>query len=962
MRKVLFLLSCLAITLFAGPKAQWIAFNESSSSGNGETRYFRYEFDIPDKEIQSAVVCFLFGGSGTFFYVNGSSAEGKGTPADMYEGRTSTQPKKQFEVKTLLLPGKKNAVGTNVANSSSSQCGFIAHLLITFKDGTTQEVFSDTNWLASKAPGSTDYHDFAKAGFTGGTWSKAKSLGDCTSSQWENYDMLPLYAGDDAATEIARRNGESKWKEMVQERLASAPREEAKIIYQHGGAFFQIGENEQGEPNIYRPVLYNCNDAWKSINSQPFREQVRNFVESDIKLITVSFEAKDFWTGPGKYDYDVVDNALRDFYELTCIDENGFSEEGFKTRFLVSLNFSHGPTWWNSAYPEETAKYARVDVKTSRGSTIDTFPNNESGDCIGNYPIHSYASEQWINDSTTTISKFVEHIEKSIYGKHVFGYRFGEGVYSEWHYFGMSGAMPDVSAPMVKFFRSFLREKYGDDVARLRAAWNQPKATFENALIPPVEIRLKYLGNSLRDPRNAWSIDYLECLAFAQKSLLMAMNKAAKDACQNRCLVGNYCGYFYGMGYSAEAWHVLNDEILASEYVDFQIAPCCYASEFRSVGGSQLARGLSGTYRLHNKACIMEADSRTHLANKGSKFANTVQESLATLSRDLAQAAGYGCAYWYYDFGNVWYNCPEIFDFFHKIADVYNAITDFNSTAEVAIIGDFESATYHAIQDYSGGLPTYVATSNQTLELNKAGVVFDSYSFADIDNPALQKYKMFIFPQLFYMTPEKQAKLDAIKKSGKTLVFLNAAGWLTPDGPSDDSVRQTIGMDVEVKEDAADLETRLIDGDNRGTTMSNSGTVYPVLNVTDANATVLGTVTLKKERTKASSYAVKEDVDGEGWTSYVCGAPFITAAEIRRIATAAGVHFFCDSTSGIVYANSSMISFHTGAPGTYTLNAKSPVKWKMVYPAQEPSFSATRQASHTFTADKADTYIFVIEP
>lgn len=103
-------------------------------------------------------------------------------------------------------------------------------------------------------------------------------------------------------------------------------------------------------------------------------------------------------------------------------------------------------------------------------------------------------------------------------------------------------------------------------------------------------------------------------------------------------------------------------------------------------------------------------------------------------------------------------------------------------------------------------------------------------------------------------------------------------------------------------------------------------------------------------------------MDGEGWTSYVCGAPFITAAEIRRIATAAGVHFFCDSTSGIVYANSSMISFHTGAPGTYTLNAKSPVKWKMVYPAQEPSFSATRHASHTFTADKADTYIFVIEP
>lgn len=955
-RNILLLIFCLAFSLLAGSQAQWIAFNESTSVGNGEKRYFRYEFDIPDKEIESAVVCFLFGGSGQFFYVNGSSAEGKGTAAHMYEVYSSTQPKKQFEIKSILKKGATNCVATDVTNSSAADRGFIAHLLIKFTDNSIMEVFSDTNWTASKAPGSTDYHDFAKAGFTGGTWSKAISKGDCGHSQWSKYDMLPLFSKEEADAEIARRGNVTNYEETLLNKLDAATKDTAEITYDKGGAFFRIGGK------LYRPVLYNCNDGWKNVEKQPFCEQVKNFIDSDIRLITFSFEASDFWTGVNKYNYDAVDNAMKAFYKLVCIDENGFNEDVFNgTHFLVSLNFSHGPTWWNRQYPNETVKYARVDVDSSRGDTVGTFPNNVSGDGIGNFEIHSYASEQWIHDSTEAIRKFVEHIEASRYGKRVFAYRFGDGVYSEWSYFGMEGAMPDVGAPMLKLFRNYLREKYGNNVSKLRAAWNQSKVTFDNALIPPVEVRLKYLGNSLRNPKDAWGIDYLECIAYSQKNLLLSMDKAAKEACNGRCLVGNYCGYFFGMGYSTEGCYPMNDEILDSEYIDFEMSPCCYSSEFRKVGGSQMARCLEATYRLRNKLCIFEADSRTYLANKGSKFVDNLQDSLATLSRDLAQAIGYGCAYWYYDFGEVWYNDPAIYQFFHQIAPVYDSITDFNSSSDIAIIGDFESIYYHAIQDYGGGLPTYIATGVQTLELNKAGLTFNSYSFADIDNPELQNYKMYIFPQLFYMTPEKQEKLNALKKQGKTLLFMNAAGWLTPDGPSKASVIQTTGIDLTVEEQVSDVNTKITAGANKGVSMKNSGKIYPVLNVTDQNATVLGTVTYSGSSRTANAYARKENVNNEGWTSYVCSAPFITSAEFREIAKRAGVHSYCDSSAGVVYANNSMIAFHTGTTGTYTLKAKSPVKWKMVYPTVEENFSSS-QSEHTFTVPKAETYIFIIKP
>ena len=154
-----------------------------------------------------------------------------------------------------------------------------------------------------------------------------------------------------------------------------------------------------------------------------------------------------------------------------------------------------------------------------------------------------------------------------------------------------------------------------------------------------------------------------------------------------------------------------------------------------------------------------------------------VSNALATVPEGKAFFFSKGSAYWYYDFGRDWYNCPEILQFFHKIAPVYDAVKDFSSSAEVAIIADWESGYYHAIQAREGGSQVYASMNTQPRELNNAGIQFDAFSFADIDNPALQKYKLFIFPQLFYMTPEKLAKLSAIKKAGKTLLFLNAPGW-----------------------------------------------------------------------------------------------------------------------------------------------------------------------------------------
>ena len=135
-----------------------------------------------------------------------------------------------------------------------------------------------------------------------------------------------------------------------------------------------------------------------------------------------------------------------------------------------------------------------------------------------------------------------------------------------------------------------------------------------------------------------------------------------------------------------------------------------------------------------------------------------------------------------------------------------------------------------------------------------------------------------------------------------------------------------------------------------------SADFMPTLKITDSQADILGTV--QSGSTTVNTYAKK--VVPNGPTIYVNGAPFFTTAELRRIAQEAGVHIYCDSDNGVVYANNSMISFHTATPGTYTLKAKSPVKWTKVYPKKQTYQG--KQTEITFTVDQPDTVIFVIKP
>jgi hypothetical protein len=82
------------------------------------------------------------------------------------------------------------------------------------------------------------------------------------------------------------------------------------------------------------------------------------------------------------------------------------------------------------------------------------------------------------------------------------------------------------------------------------------------------------------------------------------------------------------------------------------------------------------------------------------------------------------------------------------------------------------------------------------------GVPMDSYELADIDNPRTPDYKVYIFPNLFTLSPKMREKIKAVvRRSGKTAIWFFAPGYYDGlDEGSVDRVVELTGVPVKYKD------------------------------------------------------------------------------------------------------------------------------------------------------------------
>ncbi|MBQ7189694.1 MAG: beta-galactosidase [Kiritimatiellae bacterium] len=705
-------------------EVKWICPNEEFATAIGKTRYYRTSFETREGLVRATGRWWIDDVGSVFLdghKIGGSVAvENPVTLTAALKGRG----------RHVLAVEGRNLAGVG---------GVCLSIELQYADGKSDSVFTTAEWRCAKEVPA----EWATPGFDDSGWEKVKIYDDVYSPPWINLrDMSLLAPFPERQRRAAIRAALDRRVAKAMESLAKEEKPLCKIAYENGKPYFDIGGKR------YETTFYNCSEGWNGDNRK-LRRQTAFFRDAGVHLYGIGVQTPSVWKADGSIDFD---NAIQKIRSVLSIDP--------EARFQFCIDTSSPPPWWSQKHPDEVIGYANGKADPAVGIQIQ------------NIVAPSLASTLWRREAGDYITRLVRFLESSPYASRIYAYRPDYGIHHEWHYYGMTGYMPDNGKAMTAAFRRWLERNYNGDVEALRRAWNRVSVTFATAEVPSREERLRTSAGSLRDPvKDRPTIDYLRCHSEQVRDCLFAFNRAAKEACCGRALVGNYCGYFFGMPFPAEGFHLENDAILDSPWVDFQCSPYVYGPGSRDAGNVQYARCLLEGLRRRGKLALLEADNVTTLFKESHAHGNYTrsrEDDLAILARDFAQTLCWGCGYWYFDFGIGWYDAPEFREFFQKIYAIRREVTDCRSVSEVLVVGDYESVM---LTNAGDSRFNDARTTDLVNALGHTGVPFDSASIVDLASGKLKDYQVYIFCNLHYRTPAKEKAVESLRAKGKVVLI-----------------------------------------------------------------------------------------------------------------------------------------------------------------------------------------------
>jgi len=626
----------------------------------------------------------------------------------------------------------------------------------------------------------------------------------------------------------------------------------------------------------------------------------------------------------------------------------------------VSLN---PPKQWMLDNPDELVTFEggekhfyRPKARTHRGgSAVRSFYSG-----IGDY---SMASHKWITDACTALDEFIDRIEASTFGRRVMGYFFNAGGTEEWYYgksWDRTKHCMGFSPAFRRAFTRFLREKYDNDVFRLREAWGDEEATFEHPSIPSCKER--YLSRAVRehnlehaehkadfgsflDPEKSQRIaDFYEAWNAGTGYSLLEVSKFVKEKTAGKALVGAFygcqgCVLYHDFGTSKTSM------ALNSPHVDFLSAPTNY--EDRVLGGGAGFTNPIDSMHLRGKCWINEDDVGTCLQVRRRWVSccqtRNVQEDIEIMKRDFARNLCEDAYSWWFENSreDQWWDHP---DFFPVIARMQEIMKDYylrgrSKNSRIACLYDEDSIWYTDNETCKDAFQF-----NKILELPRIGAPADHYFLEDIllDEFPADAYKVYVvFNAAFISDAKRRAFDEKIKRNGNAVVWVYACGFMNPDASpklSMDHASELTGITIDVKKTTHDLTwilTRSRHAFTKGMSrdeqwgrwrrpMMNGfywklGRVKimhpslgrPLFYARDRAAKTLGRFIGNNK----PALAVKEHDD---WTSVFVGSKAVPSILLRNIAREHGVHIY-NNADDVFYANNDFFAIHPAEEGERTI-------------------------------------------
>lgn len=643
-----------------------------------------------------------------------------------------------------------------------------------------------------------------------------------------------------------------------------------------------------------------------------YLKKYRHLLEkAEAGLLSVRFGLECCWNEDGSFDFQCVDNA-----------ENQLKEWDWTDMLMVFVN-TDPPKWWLAKHPEE------IQTQTPDATLV------------------SLGSSRWREECGDALRKLMQQLEgSSILGRATI-WRVIGGHTGEWFYVG--GPMRygvDRSPAMTESWRNWLEEKYGEESV-LNKAWASKGLKFAEVNIPGKVEEMATDGFSFRDPlKQKKVVDFYDFYSQMVADSFIHFCRIVKEIVKDTSLVGGFYGHILDwIGNPFMACHIGQlrlSRALRSPYVDWIGWPNSYHK--RGVGSESFFVSIHDSISLHGKLPLAELDNRTDLTKPEHEICGDRPacrpDTIAMMKRDFSKILTTTAEMLWLDLRGGWFDDPELMSLILQCRRIHKDSVglDQRSNAEIAVLVDEDSHFYQGLRD-TYVVDTFVSPEIRACDmLARIGAPYDIFLLNDIFEDKLKQYKMYVFPNTFYLDDRKRRRIDELlKKDSKTLVFMYAPGLIGEGGIRDEYMKNLSGIDLKTDRISCECFIRITDHEHpitKGEGSASKGweenpaggiilpslvfvgmndyfgvhkAIGPIIYSEDKEADVLGKYTYDDK----VGFCAK---NMPTWQSVFIGTPFVPPSILRGIASFAGVHVY-NHTDDVCYISRNYIALHALGAG-----------------------------------------------
>ncbi len=668
------------------------------------------------------------------------------------------------------------------------------------------------------------------------------------------------------------------------------------------------------------------------------------FHQAGVQLYTFTVRAQ-WWLGIGQYDFAPIDAFLADYVARI---PNGY----FMPRIDLA---SQGNPWWGAMNVLRSAETGEVLDQLAPDPRVVGVLGHELH--LERLNLHSFHSTVWREEAAQAVFDLVTHCEAQPYAERLWAWHLCDGLFQEWFHWNEYnfGGLADYSAPALADFRRWLRAAYHGDREALRTAWGGREVDFDTVELPTPQERAKPYFDEFYEPNfDRPTVDYHQCMSDATVDSIIAVCAAAKRALPQPKVTCAFYGYeFSNMPRPQLNAHYAMHKLLASDAVDMIASPHCYG--YRGEGGYHAPQSLAEVVRRAGKIHLDEIDCKTvwtpdsvtwkrHISQP-----TTVAGTIEMMKKDAAYQLASGTAQWWMDLTDqAWFYAPEAVEPIRKLRAIEERLMGMERTTfgEIAFVVSQRSLMFMAPRE---GLHNATLKMTRNWHLSRIGAPFEVVTLQDLARADAPKYKLYIMANLFYLSEEERAIVEAIQQEYRpiNMLWVYAPALIRDDSASVTNMEKLTGLRFNVDMVKGELDVELTDvehvvteglplGLRYGTGIDREQYLRPpkAQYLPDTSTSLAfhveedwGTVLGRLVSTGKPGLVVRE----MGWVRNVySAAPVLSWQVLRNIARYAKVHLYTEG-GHMVWGNNCFLAVYAQSDGDHVVHFPRPVDVEEAY-------------------------------